>query len=234
MKKNNPWTLLQDIDGCLADFNTPFKQLLFDLHGPPPKGECVLEHWHWPQEECGYSQVQVDAAWDQVDESFWRAMQPLPGAVKALDRIWWMEQEGLLTPYFVTGRLPWARHATCMWLDEYGGFRFPQVICTSAKHNIAEALAGNVAAVEDKPSILKKLGVVGGVSRTNRLYAVEYPYNKGLEFYGVQYVRDTFEAIEDLEKAITNKEAPAEAEAKTLSAAEMSALYRKQASEGNG
>lgn len=215
MSRFDRWSLIQDVDGCLANFNSPFLQLLKDLHGPPPKGDPKLEKWHWPSEECGYTKTQIDAAWDEVDDNFWRNLEPLPGAVKALDRMWWMEQEGMITPYFVTGRLPWAREATIRWIEEYGGFRFPQVICTSGKDFVALALHQNglIAAVEDKPSILKRYGPSG--VQIARIYAPSYAYNQGIE--GVEYVTDAFEAIVDLEEVINpKKEAPADAEAEAV------------------
>jgi hypothetical protein len=218
MSRNKRWTLLQDIDGCLANFNSAFMDLLVDVNGPP-KAPLKLECWHWPQQECGYTQEQVDKAWDEVDDAWWKALDPLPGAIKALDRIWWLEKEGLITPYFVTGRLPWARKASCDWLEEHGALRYPQVICTSNKSLIAAALGDKVAAVEDKPSIIGKYRSVS--TKVDKLYVVDYPYNRdGIQMIDAAYltpitrVIDTFEALVDLEKVILeNEKAPTEVEA---------------------
>ena len=186
--------------------------LLVDVNGPP-KNPLKLECWHWPQQECGYTQEQVDAAWDAVDDRWWLSLDPLPGAVKAMDKIWWMEREGLLTAYFVTGRLPWARKASCDWLEEHGGFVHPQVICSSQKQHIAVALGGKVAAVEDKPSIIGKYRSVA--CKVDRLYVVDYPYNRdGIQMVQAHYltpitrVIDSYEALVDLEKIILNEKAP--------------------------
>jgi hypothetical protein len=187
--------------------------LLVDVNGPP-KAPLKLECWHWPQKECGYTQEQVDKAWDAVDDKWWLSLDPLPGAIKALDRIWWLEKEGLITPYFVTGRLPWARKATCDWLELHGAIQYPQVICTSAKSLIAEAFwqAGKVVAVEDKPSIVCDYLATGALEKC---YIIDYKYNQLIEESSDYHrVTDTFEALVDLEKAIVgNEKAPAEAEA---------------------
>jgi hypothetical protein len=184
---NTP-TLIVDIDGCLANWNERFFELLLALHGFPPKwGEApkpgasltvaqpTYITWNWPKTECGYTNKQIDAAWDRVDDIWWNSLPAYPGVEDALQRLHWLDYRRKAQVVFCTGRYPSARFASTTWLSMHG-FACAHVITTSAKLHIAHAHAANgpVSVIEDKPTLLEdyKLGPV------DTIYCIDQPYNR--------------------------------------------------------
>jgi hypothetical protein len=173
-------SLIVDIDGCLANWNDAFFDLLVDLHGKPahfiPGQRPVFKTWNWPKTECGYTNKQINAAWDRVDDYWWVNLKPYPGVQDALERLCWLDHRGVTQVVFCTGRYPSARGASRDWLYRHGYERLAHVITTSKKLDIAQAHAANgpVSVIEDKPTLLEeyKFGPV------DTIYCIDQPYNR--------------------------------------------------------
>jgi hypothetical protein len=176
-------TLIVDIDGCLANWNERFYDLLVQLHGLPACAgngaediwEPQFPTWNWPKTECGYTNKQIDAAWDRVDDIWWQTLRPYDGVEEALERLHWLDYRGKCQVVFCTGRYPSARSASENWLYSHG-YPGAHVITTSKKLHIAHAHAANgpVSVIEDKPTLLEdyKTGPVDTV------YCIDQPYNR--------------------------------------------------------
>lgn len=169
-------TLICDIDGCLADFNDPFRKTLENLLGPRGSYTEALTHWSWPR-ALGYTRAEEDQAWAKVDEFWWLGLPALEGARAALCEMADMcRKHRDFVVYFVTGRHSWTQRASSMWLAK-NGFYDASVICTSDKAALAKVLGkgGLVAVIEDKPSILYDYYL----TKTIRpIYIMDQPYNR--------------------------------------------------------
>lgn len=175
-------TIICDVDGCLADWNTAFRALLESLHGPrtvQPLDEA-MKRWDWHR-ALGYTNREVDEAWDKVDHQWWYDIEAYPTTPQAVvllsDYFHGLEVENPGTHvYYVTGRYATARHATVDWLQGQGAC-CPSVVCTSRKAMLAGAFAidGPVAAVEDKPSMIREYGAS---THVNPIIIVDQPYNQ--------------------------------------------------------
>jgi hypothetical protein len=182
---NTP-TLIVDIDGCLANWNDAFYDLLVRLHGlpyPDAVGEYATRErqrplfrtWNWPKTECGYTNQEIDAAWDRVDDIWWNMLKPYDGVEDALERLHWLDYRRKAQVVFCTGRYPSARSASENWLYNHG-YPGAHVITTSKKLHIAHAHAANgpVSVIEDKPTLLEQY--LGGPLDT--VYCIDQPYNQ--------------------------------------------------------
>lgn len=217
------WSLLCDIDGCLANWNDRFFDLLFTLHGPPLdfieswdssgptlKKWPTYSTWDWPKKECGYTNKQIDAAWDEVTSAWWLSLRPLPGAEEALERLQWLEDRYPFQVTFVTGRYPNAREASAQWLEKHGYTR-PHVLTTSSKVDVARALAANgpVFAIEDKPTLIDDYHASEVLQE---VCIVSQPYNRSMGYLTWQDVGYAARRVEDILK----RNAPTKAEAKDV------------------
>lgn len=202
--KTNIWSVIVDIDGCLANWNEAFYELLASLHGDAHAGLPTFKTWDWPKTECGYTQKQVDAAWDKIDDMWWMALQPYPGTFDALKLLAWLDEVGKTQVTFVTGRYPSARNASALWLVDHG-YRSPHVLTTSRKEAVAKALAANgpVAVIEDKPTLIEGYA---NSQYVNLVYAIDQPYNRNLvhDFTVAVVARkaSTLEAVKHLDDQI--------------------------------
>jgi hypothetical protein len=211
---NNTWSIIVDIDGCLADWNARFYDLLVQLHGLPVVAGNGAEDiwspefstWDWPRTECGYTKEQIDAAWAKVNDTWWLRLAAYPGAEEALDMLQWLDYSEKAQVTFVTGRYPSARSASRGWLSMHG-FDAAHILTTSRKEAVAKAFAANgpVAVIEDKPSLIEGYTHSDYVSL---VYVIDQPYNretlpKFSEAWKVHRMPATLDAVKHFEDQIT-------------------------------
>lgn len=188
-------TLLCDIDGCLANWNSKFKALLAGLHGPRGVDAEAMTSWHWPR-ALGYSNKEIDAAWDKADHDWWQEIKPYATAAEALELLSnFTDYNKDFQVYFVTGRWPHIQFVSIGWLETYGFFR-PSVITTSRKAALAQVFQqdGRVAVIEDKPSLLSAY-MLG--NSCQHIYRIEQPYNL-LNTPGNRGFKTVLGAVQDL------------------------------------
>lgn len=169
-----PKNVIFDIDGVLADFNTPFAKLLSERSGIP-LDQFTFTEWYWYR-KTGIDKKLVRQAWDDVVNNpadFWLNLKLINSPQTALDI---MEIEDLgLEPVFVTARNPKLRAITNEWLYERLGIRNPYLILSPKKGHICEALDA-IAFLDDKyDNCLDVLRMRG----TKTLVALrDQPYNR--------------------------------------------------------
>lgn len=141
-----------DIDGCLADFNSAYAQLLIKVAGVDnlPKGwkEDKAQRWapKWDWEELyGYDFAIQDKVWREFirpNKSFWKTLDPLhheeaTAVIRHLNYLSRMENHNV---YFITHRNTFrAKHQTEEWLERYGTHR-PTVVISGDKIPALRAL----------------------------------------------------------------------------------------------
>lgn len=192
----NTKTLFCDIDGCLCDWNTGFRELLYKLHG---KREVTLlryamQAWNW-HKALGYTNKEIDQAWDQVDDWWWKTLDAYPQTNEALLLLDDLRKRNPdFQVYFVTGRHATVQQASTIWLNTHG-FVCPSVITSSRKAELAQVFEkdGPIAVIEDKPAIIQAYAR----STVARIYIIEQPYNRLLP-YSVHYKATVFDAVRDL------------------------------------
>lgn len=132
-----------DIDGVLADFNTPFVQILEEESGRklPAVSETFPHTWHYPA-ALGISPEVEKKCWDRVKASpdFWRTIPAYDEAepfLRDLAQTYAMSDE----IYFITTRVgAQVKQQTEEWLIE-NGFDFNvTVLVTASKGPVAKAL----------------------------------------------------------------------------------------------
>lgn len=189
-------TLFCDIDGCLCDWNTGFRELLIKLHGPREATllRYAMQAWNW-HKALGYTNKEIDQAWDQVDESWWLCLAGYPLATEALHLLARVRDHNSdFQLYFVTGRHASAQRASALWLSIFGA-ECPSVITSSRKAELARIFEkdGPVAVIEDKPSIIEQYVL----STEARVYIIDQPYNRRIS-YSAHCKATVFDAVRDL------------------------------------
>lgn len=128
-----------DIDGCLADFNSAYRQTLLDVSGRPliPEG-FQPPLWDYAP-FYGYTPEEDKRAWDRIKTNtrFWQTLQPLPGAEDLLELANVVNGD----VYFLTNRPgTTAKRQTETWLRFYGLWEPTVLIAPGNKGKIAEGL----------------------------------------------------------------------------------------------
>lgn len=173
-----PDNVVIDVDGVLADFNTPFAQMLSDLSSIP-RDQFTFTEWHW-YKKTGISSKVVSAAWDHITDlsnpvamrRFWGGLSPLPGAQELIEYLDWSRN---FTPHFVTARHPNLYRITYEWLRTIFDIPYPQLIMSEHKGLICGGL-GATHFIDDKyDNCLNVLRMRG----TETLVCVlDQPYNR--------------------------------------------------------
>jgi FMN phosphatase YigB (HAD superfamily) len=175
--------IIVDVDGCLAEFNDRFLELLNTTaarrgevqHFDFGDGASVPQTWHW-FELAGFSKATVREAWAFVTESpeWWHALPYYHDAPDFLDALARLRDQDRIAPYFVTSR---PNHAvadwTYLWLKQLGYAR-PNVIVvngTGKKAHVAQAVEA-VAILDDHgPNF-------AGLPATCKAYLLDRPWNQ--------------------------------------------------------
>lgn len=152
-----------DIDGVLADFVTPYKQLIIrvtgrDLFGPTHVATC----WEF-EREAGYTSEEIHKAWVFIrnSQSWWRNLPPYPKTASALQALECLTREGHEI-YFITSRpeSPRRREQTIYWLRHFGYAPWPTVIFAEHKGDVCKVL-GLDAHLDDRWEELESIRVCG-------------------------------------------------------------------------
>lgn len=186
--------LAVDMDGCLADFNTPFHARLVEKWGDrfpagydPAQPPC----WEWPR-HFGYTFDEEREIWGDVhrNDKFWQYLSEVPyGAVAVgmLDKLAFRGHD----VYFVTQRDGTnAKQQTERWLEARGMYN-PTVLICGDKIPVLKALKIDMF-VDDRPETLIDAAKVGGL----RTYAKLTSYNAGTKPWNVVGVKHVYEALE--------------------------------------
>jgi hypothetical protein len=186
-----------DIDGCLADFNSGFRQLILEETGKalPAVSDSYPDTWDWPAAG-GLSDGEIQRCLDRAHEpgsSFWFALQPLRFACEALGELSRRHHDGHAI-YFITNRQGHrVKQQTESWLYRFGMDR-PTVLVASRKGSIARDLR-LTGFVDDK---LENVEDVRKKSPKTSVVLVDAPWNRSREVYGVRRAKSVFSALEVL------------------------------------
>lgn len=175
-------TIISDIDGVLASFESAWRPFLNKLSGKDIKDPpgWVPDIWDWDVRD--YGRETVSGAWKLIahDDKFWTTLKPLPGAYEALrqlDRL-----AGSHQVYFLTSRIgKGVQKQTCKWLYD-NGCNFPNVLIVSKwqdKIAILDALKADFFA-DDKLETMQAWhshAYRNGIKIPNS-YLIDTPYNR--------------------------------------------------------
>lgn len=178
-----------DLDGCLADFNTGFRQRCIDVTGVNhfddlPNGQPYFPLvWDWPA-AVGYTSEQVTSIWASVraDRSFWYTLSPYPDTVTLLARL--RDRIALGDEvYFVTDRKGIdAKLQTEAWLNSYG-LPKPTVLLSPHKGLVARALQFNRYLDDKWENALSVACIDNWGTYRCQSYLLDRPWNRGYNTY---------------------------------------------------
>lgn len=171
-----------DIDGVLADFNTPFAELLTRFGAVMTPFEGVDPRlWHW-FEAYGATPAQAEAAWAYAEQTsaWWSWLPP--------HRDFTRETRATLSDltdqfidqsevYFVTSRPKGVRGVTARWLSKHLHNITPQVIVTPTNKVAALMALDADVVIEDRRETLMDFAVV---KPTAQLILLDRAYNQGV------------------------------------------------------
>jgi len=193
-----------DIDGVLADFNKSYKELIERESGLtlPPLSDDYPDTWYY-ERAAGVTREQEAKVWEEIKSTqFWGMLQPLNGAVTALQHLNAMRFAGHHI-YFITARTgKMAKFYTEMWLM-FHGMNLPTVLIADQKGGLVKGLQLDVF-VDDRPENIED---VWRVSSKTRLYLINQPWNRGVALPGRVHRVPNIEAVLNLELPIVKKEA---------------------------
>lgn len=161
-----------DLDGVVADFCARYRQLTLDTFNKPDPPDMPQTNWDPPW----VSKEEDDLIWKQIrgTQDFWLSLGPEKGTSLLT------EASYLCDIYFITTRTPTLGQATetqsQRWLYTHFDIRYPQVIVTRKKGEVAAAL-DLFAFIDDKPSNLDRIQAEAPTcARTT--YLRDKPYNQ--------------------------------------------------------
>lgn len=168
-----------DIDGCLANFTKAHVDLInrkFNVGMPTPTSDWPTK---WDYHKDFISSKQDSEVWAQIKSTgFWRALEPIDGALQAADYINWSRAKGE-DIYFITSRPgEFAKDQTERWLHRKLRIIHPTVLIAPSdysKGQLAKALRLDVF-IDDKPSNCAEVNVAHGDKC--RIFLVDRPYNR--------------------------------------------------------
>lgn len=167
-----------DLDGVLANFCDDFHKVLTEVtgrHVPFPQGGPTV--WDWPQEDLGYTNLEVGQAWKRVlapGSTFWldhpvlnRDDMDLVADLTDID--------GSHAVYFITDRggeiaYSRAKDQTELWLTRQGVYT-PTVLIGQEKHLLAKGLKLDLM-IDDRPENLLN------IEEPTRRYMLGAAYNR--------------------------------------------------------
>jgi uncharacterized HAD superfamily protein len=163
-----------DIDGVLAEFNRPFRDLLISCGATMKEaGPDFPELWEWPLKH-GATSAQLTAAWDYVERNpdWWAS---LPRHADVTD--WTASALQTLTEdhevTFVTSRPGLCRDVTADWLMEQFDIIPHVVVCFGQKEDVVLGMRPDVI-IEDRFATIYMLS---RHAIRPRLILVNRPYN---------------------------------------------------------
>lgn len=170
-----------DLDGCLANFNQRYGDLLARVAGVDlrPTGWAGNpdwpSEWNWDSDSCCYDPRVIRTVWrDLIIDStnFWQGLEPLPRTRQTLKQLNKLGKKGH-DVYFLTHRAgKKAKLQTEAWLYEHG-VDFPSVLLSGEKAPIIRSLGVDVF-IDDK--IENVLSVLNETRA--RVYLVDAGYNR--------------------------------------------------------
>lgn len=132
-----------DVDGCLADFNVAYKNLIVTRTGRDGFGigwtPDDIRVWNYPQEQYGYSNVEIRGVWTEIKASptFWNRLAPYDDVLDFLRIVRGLSKN----IYFITNRAgETAKFQTESWLKRFSGIDIPTVLISEAKGSCCSAL----------------------------------------------------------------------------------------------
>mgnify|MGYP001560785766 CR=1 FL=1 len=186
-----------DIDGVLANFNTPFIALMKESSGRDLFPPNYRPHtWNYP-EALGYTSAEVSTAWELIKSgcTFWELLPPLPGLRQFCD--WFYTGSVESNPcefYFVTSRMGQkVKLQTENWLDHHAA-KGLTVLISSEKGAIAKALKLDFY-VDDRA---ENIADVVEQSPSTRAFLLDSPWNQhmnaGTRIYALSEFLDVINA----------------------------------------
>lgn len=182
-----------DVDGCLADFNTSYRDRILDQTGIllPMIDDTYPDCWNYEQ-AAGVTSEQASAIWRSIKDSpdFWRSMRPLKDArfaIKVLADVSWMTDV-----YFITSRPgKTSKQQTESWLRAYGYYQAPTVLISENSKGLIAAGLGLDVFVDDKLENCEEVLIARPACR---VFLVDAPWNRTREI-GASRVSSVFEAL---------------------------------------
>jgi len=195
-----------DIDGVLADFNTPFIALIKKMTGRELPQPSATYPDVWAYHIAGGVTPEENAKlWDYISNSDWVTRhQPTPTGEAALEELNFLAATGYANVYFITNRGgAHAKRQTEAWLTFYG-MKNPTVLIANsdaAKGQLAAGLKLDVF-IDDKPEncahVVDATKSVGffDTDYPCEVFLVDAPYNRDFEMRGVTRVVSALQALE--------------------------------------
>ena len=176
--------LVIDLDGCLANFNEAYAQVLMNESGldPLPPGWEIDPHWPpvWDWDRAFPPTVRMNV-WEKRirrrNTNFWLRLDPLPQAKEAVQLLHMLAIKGHEV-YFLTAREGQdVKLQTEDWLLMKLGMPCPTVIISTEKHHIVNGLQPDLF-VDDRLSTVEALAVENWKWPNMEICLVDRPYNR--------------------------------------------------------
>lgn len=196
-------TLVSDIDGVLASFESAWNPLLTKIAGEDklPKGwqddPNFPNEWDW--DKTAYGKEIVSKGWEHVvrSDKFWLDLKPLPGALevaKQINRL--MKRHDV---FFMTSRCGvGVQQQTCKWLYEIGVL-FPNVIVVNRWQDKVPLLMNMRADffVDDKLETVRALYNHCYLNRLpiKQFFLADAPYNRDGRISGMRIAASITDAL---------------------------------------
>lgn len=206
-----------DIDGVLADFNTPYIDLIRELTGKtlPRPSATYPDTWNYHYDDkLGPNKLTPSEAgrvWDHIKNSnFWVHLPPMDQTLRTLEKLRVMRLQGHEI-YFLTSR-PGAdaKLFTEIWLKGYGMANPTVLIAPSdySKGQICKALQADIF-IDDKPNNCAEVALAT-VKVGTRIFLVDAPYNRIIEPELSTIIRDVVIRVDNALQALERIGMPSE------------------------
>lgn len=191
MKKSQTAIVL-DIDGCLADFNTPFVKLVAEKAELDPT-ELELKQWHWYR-DYGIPQATVGKVYDAIideDPSFWLSLKVMPGAQALINDCLNLDMD----IHFATARPGKLYGETYDWLQQF--VRRPK-LCMTEKKGLYCAAVDAKYFLDDKPANCQNILHIRGTETLPFLR--DATYNRDVNHPYIRRIHNLSDITEVLER----------------------------------
>lgn len=196
-------TIVCDVDGVLASFESKWNPLLAKLAGEDkvkPTAGWVPDIWDWDVR--AYGKEIVNQAWAEVGRSseFWRGLHPMPGAQEACLKLSALQKSHDV--FFLTSRSGiGVQRQTCEWLYKLG-MLYPNVIVVKRWQDKIPLLQDLGASffVDDKLETMQAWVTHTHLNRLQYGYwaLIDAPYNReGRTVKGMRVAANLTEALKE-------------------------------------
>lgn len=193
-----------DLDGCVADFNNGFRQLLEKISGesiPVFDNLTAPKEWEWPLSAVK-SPATVREAWAYVKShpEWWGDLLPLPISEDALSllSLLAMKRHVIFATARPSDNKKSLHHVTRGWIEKVLGIPSPTLLLCDRPKALLAGLLDATHLIEDNLKGFQGPLIVKG-------FLVDRPYNQGKLPLGVERVPSFEDALQRIAKEVLDR-----------------------------